>query len=186
MGNRDAMSLQTKANSLQSYQLILYERALHPELFQLKGRRVIRWGEYEVEGWIMAGAHMLRFEHKSLCVSELVTDQERNLPSTGVVTTFLCAGERDYEHAFRKHRVTYMATVQTETLAENLYAATYKELLAFAQDRNSLIHQWDDESGANMSILDIEKMNKEAHAQAYHLIAQGGLVLRTTALFEHA
>ena len=30
---------------------------------------------------------------------ELVTDQPR-VPATGIVTGFLCTGERDYEHRF--------------------------------------------------------------------------------------
>ncbi len=42
------MNLPTK-NSLQSYQVILYHRALHPELFQLRGRKVVRHGDYELE-----------------------------------------------------------------------------------------------------------------------------------------
>src|SRR6266404_1363214 len=109
------MSLPVKSPSLQSYQVLLYNRALHPEVFPLKGRRVIHQGTYEFEVWIMSGAHLLRFESGGLC-----------------------AGERDFEHRFTRDKVTYMTTVQTETLSENLYLATYEEMMDVARTTNAL------------------------------------------------
>lgn len=178
------MSLPTKPNNLQSYQAILYDRALHPELFPLRDRRVVAHDDYEAEAWIMAGAHLLRFEHKGLCACELVTDRETGLPENGVVTAFLCAGERDFEHSFKKDNVNYMTTVQTETLSENLYIATFDELHQYATEAHALIHQWQDECGRCLSIIDMQRYNGEIHAQSYHLMAQGGLVLRTQTIFE--
>ena len=180
------MSLPTKPNNLQSYQVILYNRALHPGLFTLRGRRVISHDEYEAEAWIMPGAHLLRFEHKGLCACELVTDKETGLPDSGVVTTFMCAGERDFEHSFKKDNVNYMTTVQTETLSENLYIATFDELHEYATEARALTHEWQDEAGHCLSIIDVQRFNSEVHAQSYHLMAQGGLVLRTQTIFELA
>jgi len=174
-----------KSHSLQSYQMLLYGRALHPELFPLKARKVMRHGAYELEMWAMAGSHLLRFEHGPLCACELMTDQEGNLPETGVVTAFLCAGERDYEHRFEKAKVTYMTTVQTESLSENLYLATYDEMLAHARENAAIVHRWEDECGNCLSMLDAQTMSKEVHIQSYHLLAQGGLVIRTQTIFEH-
>jgi hypothetical protein len=179
------MSLPVKSPSLQSYQLLLYSRALHPEAFPLKGRRVVRQpGIYEFEVWAMSGAHLLRFESRGLCACELVSDQEGRLPEAGVVSAFLCAGERDFEHRFTRDRVTYMTTVQTETLSENLFLATYEEMMDVARATNALLHRWDDETGKCLSMIDIQQYSREVHAQAYHLIATGGLVLRTQTIFE--
>ncbi len=181
------MNPPAKSNSLQSYQMVLYNRALHPELFQLKARKVVRHNGWELEAWIMPGQHVLRFEHGGLCAAELLTDQDRNLPATGVVSAFLAAGERDYEHAFAKDRVTYMTTVQTESLSENLYAATYKEMLAFARQGDCMTHAWSDEFGGRcLSMIDVQRYSREVHAQSYHLIACGGVVIRTQTIFEHA
>lgn len=174
------------SNSLQTYQTILYGRALHPELFALRARRVVRHGGYELEAWLTPGGHVLRFEHGSVCATELLTDQERNLPTAGIVTAFLCAGERDYEHTFGKNAVTYMTTVQTETLSENLYNSTYQEMLAFVRETTALAHAWSDEGGRCLSVVDLQRYNQEVHAQAYHLIAAGGIVVRTQTIFEHA
>ena len=180
------MSMPVKGNSLQSYQVLLYSRALHPELFPLRGRKVVRHGNYEFEVWVMEGAHLLRFEHATLCACELLTGQEGKLPEAGLVTGFLAAGERDFEHRFVRDRVTYMHTVQTETLSENLYVSTFDEILDYGRSAETLIHRWETEEGENLSMVDMQRFNKEIHAQCYHLIAQGGIVIRTQSIFEHA
>ncbi|MDX2117077.1 MAG: DUF2617 family protein [Planctomycetota bacterium] len=174
----------SKTNCLQTYQAVLYGRALHPEIFQLKSRRVFRQGEYELEVWMMRGSHLLRFEHKSLCASELVTDAESLPQAGGVLSAFLCAGERDYEYAFDKAKVAYMTTVQTETLADNIYDATYQEMLDLAAESKALLHEWEDDAGRCLSLVDVQKYQTEVHAQAYHLQANGGVVLRTQSIFE--
>lgn len=179
------MSVPVKPNVTQTYQVYLYGRALHPELFQIKARRVIKHGAYEFEAWLMQGMHLLRFEHRTMCAAELLVDHEGNLPCTGAVAAFLCAGERDFEHKFPKDRAGYMCTVQTETLSENLYISTLNELRAHARETDALVHQWRDEAGPCLSMLDIQRYAKEVHAQSFHLIAQSGLVLRTQTLFEH-
>jgi len=196
-----------KTNALQAYQVVLYDRALHPELFALKGRRVARHGQWELEAWVMQGQHLLRFERGPICAAELVTDQEAGLPTSGAVAAFFCAGERDFEHAFKpgvtsspvivsstshqtptqcpKGGVLYMNTVQTETLSENLYAATCDEMTSHAAEHESLVHQWDEDAGRGMSILDIQRYASEVHVQAYHLLPSGGIVIRTQSIFEH-
>ncbi|MCA9299174.1 MAG: hypothetical protein KDA28_08920 [Phycisphaerales bacterium] len=172
-----------KSSALQSYQTILYSRALHPELFDLKGRTVVRHNEYELEAWVMEGAHLLRFEHDDLCACELVTPQESGIPDASVVSAFYCAGERDYEHLFPRQRVNYMTTVTTETLSDNLYAATLQEMRDHARETDALHLHWDAD-GESLSLIDIQRLCKEVHIQAYHLLAQGGLVLRSQTIFE--
>ena len=171
--------------STQSFQVVLYNRALHPELFDLRNRRVVTHGRYELESWIMPGNHVIRFELDDLCVSELVIDREDNLPSMGVVTMYPCAGEKDYEHEFKDEKVRYLSTVQTENLTENLYLATHREMLEHVRENESQVFGWDSEYGPNLSVLDVQPLHNEVHIQAYHLIAHGGFVLRTQSIFEH-
>lgn len=177
------MNTTAKTANLQSYQVLLYDRALHPKLFSLKGRQVLRNGGYEVEAWAMNGSHLLRFEYKTLCCCELVTDIERN-PTQGVVTSCLCAGEHEFEHRFARDHVNYMSSIQTETLSENLFAAEYEELLDLGRQMNALIHRWQDDAGDCLTVLALQTLSAEAHIQAYHLIANGGLVLRSQTIFE--
>ncbi len=199
------MNLPTKPNGIQTYQIYLYRKALHPELFPLKGRRQLVHGAYEIEAWVMPGAHLLRFQHSKLCACELLTDQEGALPVDGAVTGFVCAGEHEFEHSFETERVRYLTSVQTEQLSDNLYQATYDEMTQFAQETGALIHAWTDagaspnglngharsnghatQGGRNLSMLDVQRLTKEVHAQSYHLLAASGLVIRTQTIFEHA
>lgn len=186
-----AMNIPARIPSIQSYQLLLYRRALHPELFPLRQRRLIQHGRYELEAWIMPGGHLLRFRANGFACCELVIDQEGNLPIEGAVTAFPVAGEHDFSHTFPVERVGYVTSVQTETLSDSLYQATFAEMIEFARDTGALIHHWNEGNGAgngagkNLSVLDIQRLSKEVHAQSFHLVAAGGVVIRTQTIFEH-
>lgn len=179
------MNPPTKSTCLQAYRLILYRRALHPELFPIKDRKVLVHGDYEFESWIMPGSHLMRFLHNGVCATELVTFDEQAFPSRGMVTEFPCAGERDHEEDFGDH-MKYVSTVQTEQLPEALYRDTYLELTEFARENEALLHEWTDaDGGKNATILDVQRFRREVHAQSYHMISRGGVVLRTQSIFEH-
>ena len=47
------MNTHTKSNALQAYQAILYNRALHPELFDLRSRNVHPSPSAELETWLV-------------------------------------------------------------------------------------------------------------------------------------
>lgn len=181
------MSASTRAiNLLQSYRLVVYKKSLHPELFRVKNRITVRHGAYEFEGWVMPGGHVMRFQHETGIITELVTEQDTGLPERGVVAAFPCAGERDHEQAVGD-TLKYVTTVQTETLSENLYLATLRELFDFAKEVDAVAHSWlDPDGGRCFSFIDVQRYRKEIHAQCYHLIATGGVVLRSQTIFEHA
>lgn len=169
---------------LQAYQTVLYNRALHPELFTLAQRKRLESSEFEFEAWLTPGGHVLRFERGRICACELVSDQEDQLPAAGVVSALLCAGDREFEHAFERSDVRYMTSVQSETLTENLYLSTYEELSAFAGEQRAMTYARDTAAGPNLSFLDIETYSHEVQVDAYHMQAQGYLVLRTQTIFE--
>lgn len=182
------MSTQTKshAHAAKPHHLILYKRALHPELVQMRQRRTITHGSYELEAWLLAGGHMLRFQLNSFIASELVTDLDSGLPTTGAIATFPCANEKDFDYNFEDAHVNYITTVQTENLSANLYKATYQEMLAFAQETDAMTVTWENADGGKcLSLLDLQRYSKEIHTQAYHLNAHAGFVLRTQTIFEH-
>jgi hypothetical protein len=181
---RSTMNVSPKVNLAGTYQLMVYNKALHPDHFPLKGRRVSRQGAYEIEAWVMPGSHMLRLECGPVCASELVTDLERSIPTQGIVASCPCASEKEIEQRFGSAPVVYMGTSQVETLPESLFNSTYDELATLAKDHHALTHVWEDDVGQCLSIVDVQRYHREVHAQAYHMIASAGLVLRTQSLFE--
>ena len=178
------MTLPSRATSLQAYNMHVYRHAIHPEFFPISGRRRIQHGDYEVESWICRGAHVLRFEFDSVCVTEVVTDQLDRLPERGLITTLPCAGEKDHEEDIGDH-ITYMTSIQTETLSDHLYISTYNELLEHGRMCEGLNTIWTDELGRNnLSMIDMQRFADQVHVQAYHCRSDCSLVLRTQSIFQ--
>lgn len=179
-----AMSISNKTPSVQTYRLLVYQRALHPELFAIQGRRTITQSNYELEAWITPGGHVMRFQAGGRCVSEAVLSHEQQLPQRGLLHTVPCLGEKEMDEVL-DDSVRYVASVQTELLSDNLFQATYAELNEFAAESEAMRFQWTDSDGAqNLSILDVQRYKKETHAQSYHLVGAAGFVLRTQTIFE--
>lgn len=172
-----------KSPSVQTYRLLLYQRALHPELFRIHERRTLEQTGYEVEAWIIPGAHVLRFQTPGLCLTEGVIDQDQQMPQRGLVQAMPCLGEKELEDLIEK--VRYVSSVQTELLSDNLYTATFNEMKEFAQESEAMYMEWNDaDGGRNLSVVDMQRYKKELHAQTYHLIGAAGFVLRTQTIFE--
>jgi hypothetical protein len=178
------MSFASKTSSLQSYNMMVYRGAIHPEFFSITGRQRIEHGGYEVEAWIFRGGHVLRFEYENQCVTEVVSEQCEKLPERGLVVALPCAGERDHECDFTD-AITYMTSVQTETLSDHLYISTYNELVEHGRMCEGLLSVWNDESGKhNLSLVDMQRFNDQVHVQTYHCRSDCGLVLRTQTIFQ--
>ncbi len=48
-----------------------------------------------------------------------------------------------------------MTTVQTETLSDNLFVATYDEMADFGRGSGALTQFWEDEAGKCLSMIDV-------------------------------
>ncbi|HEB61055.1 MAG TPA: hypothetical protein ENJ06_04445 [Phycisphaeraceae bacterium] len=174
----------SKSSLLQSYKIVLYRRALHPEFFNIQERRHIAHNDYELEAWLMPGGHVLRFQCNGLCFTEIITPDDRSLPERGQIAALPCAGERDHEQEFPE-KVNYITTAQTETLTDHLFDSSYQEMLDFARETGALTHEWiDDDGGRCLSMIDIQRYKREVHVQSYHLNGGCGLILRSQTIFE--
>lgn len=178
------MSVSHKSSNTQMFRLMVYRRALHPELFDLQGRRLHRQAEYEVETWVVPAGHLVRFAARGHCVTETVLENADHLPEHGLMHALPCIGEKEFE-ADPEDPIGYVTTVQIETLTDNLFASTLREMQDFALEVDALKHEWKDDSGhLNLSLLDVQRYKQEFHLQSYHLVGATGLVLRTQSIFE--
>lgn len=177
------MTLSNKSLNVQTYRLLLFQRALHPELFNIQDRRSDPHADYELESWVSAGGHVLRFQVGGKCLSEAVVDQDQQLPQRGVLHAVPCLGEKELDDTI-DDEIRYVTSVQTELLSDNLFTATFIEMKDFAQETGAMWHEWSDAEANNLSVLDVQRYKREVHAQAYHLIGSAGFVLRTQSIFE--
>jgi hypothetical protein len=176
----------SKSSSLQTYSMLLYRRAVHPEFFGIEARKKIEHGEYEFEGWIFRGGHCARFQYGPLTFCEVVVENPASLPERGLVSSLQCAGERDHEEKLSE-QIAYMTTIQTETLSDHLYLGTYKEMLAHGREGTGdcIMAVWTDPNGKpNLSLIDMQRFRNELHLQGYHLRSDCGLVLRTQSMVQ--
>lgn len=168
------------------HQTILYDRPLEARLFKPARTLRVECGRYRCELWVMPGAHAVRFDYGPLQAAELVTDQDQGLPEAGVLSAFLCSGERDFEHQFADAGVEYLTTVQSECLAPPIYDALLREARTDAgHGQRHLLHQWDTDSGPCLSAVLLEPQAREVRIEAFHFLAASGLVLRTGSIFQH-
>lgn len=178
------MSLASKSTTLQSYNMLVYRAALHPEFFSIDGRKRVTNGEYDFEAWIARGSHAIRFEHNGICVTEVVTDDPEKMPDRGLVTTLPCAGEKDHEAEFAD-RIVHTTSMQTETLTDHLFLGTHAEMLEHGRCCDGLMSAWSNEPGkGNLSVIDTQRYADEVFVQCYHLHGDCGLVLRTQSIFQ--
>jgi hypothetical protein len=163
---------------------MVYNRALHPELFDLQARRTDRHGDYEVEMWATPGGHVVRFNFAGQTLTETVIERGDHLPETGLIHALPCVGEKDYEMQ-PTGKLGFVTTIQTETLSDNLYNATLREMHDFARETGALAYEWVDDNGVPcLTVLDSQKYRREFHIQSYHLYGNSGVVLRTQSIFE--
>lgn len=120
-------------------------------------------------------------------LTETVLESGDHLPETGLVHALPCLGEKDFEMPPQPDSsLGYMTTIQTESLSDNLYMATYREMLDFADEAGALMFEWTEkETGvACLTVLDSQKYKHEYQIQSYHLLGSNGMVLRTQSIFE--
>jgi len=176
---------QSKSALVTSHQVVLYRRPLHPELFPLRARQTLAGGPFEVEFWLTPSGHVLRAQVGRFCLSELLTDQQGNLPAEGAITMLPCAGEREFEHEFGQEQVKYGLAVQTESLSLNLYLSTYDEMVEYAKEVEGLVYTWAGEDGGRcLSLAEVGIYDNAVHVQSYHLQSVGGVVVRSQTLIE--
>lgn len=180
------MSVSHKFSNTQMYRLMVYRRALHPELFNLHARKLCHQSNYDVECWIAARGHIVRFQSGEHTLTEAVIETVDHLPELGLVHAMPCLGEKEFcLDADSNPALGFVSTIQTESLTASLYKATYREMHDFAQETGAMYHETTDPEGAvNLTVLDLQTYKQELHVQSYHLLGGPSLVLRTQSIFE--
>jgi len=179
------MGVSHKSYNAQLFRLMVYQRPLHPELLNLQERQLHQHGDYEAECWIAPSGHVVRFQaDPDNTLTEVVIEKGDHLPESGLVHALPCMGEKEFELESESN-IGYVTTIQTESLTENLFLATYREMRTFALESNALLYEWKNNDGvANLSMLDCQKFKREFHIQSYHMIGASSMVLRTQSIFE--
>lgn len=180
------MSNRTKQRRSGGLTLLLYQRTLHPELFKiLASDRVIRRA-YEGDIWLIEGGHVVSFTAGKHTLAEVIVTNSEPLTDRGLLQTIPCRGEKYHEMTAPGGNIKYMISTQEEQLTQTLYEATKHEIANYAAKRELMTAELPatPESGAALSVLDIERRSHELLVQSFHLFDENQMVIKTQAIFE--
>ena len=75
----------------------LFQRPLHPELFQIYASRKLNTGKYEAIIWVTGCTHVVSVFSGDTCLAEVVSGPGQMLPSHGLLERFQFRGPRTHK-----------------------------------------------------------------------------------------
>lgn len=166
-------------------QLCLYQRALHPELFRIDRVKRVAQANYQAEVWVTGLAHVVTVQFGDQILTEVITEDNELLPKTGLATSFRFRGERDHTQSFDSG-LKYILSTQVERLTPQLFPATHRDYVHYAQDRGIYVSfkEWSHDGLAPFTFLDYDARGREFHVHAYHAFPEELTLLKTQSIFE--
>jgi len=127
------MSHRTKQRRSGGLTLLLYQRTLHPELFQILASEKVSRRAYEADIWLVEGGHVTTFTAGKNTLTEVVFTSGEEYPDRGLIQKVPCRGEK--YHEMQSGNIRYMISTQEEQLTQTLYDATKHEIATYAARR---------------------------------------------------
>jgi hypothetical protein len=179
------MSNRTKQRRIGGLTLLLYQRTLHPELFRILAADQVSRRAYEADIWLVEGGHVISFTAGKNTLTEVIAVRSEPLTDRGLLQSIPCRGERYHEETYGG-KIRYMISTQEEQLTQTLYEATKQEISSYAAKRELMFAELNatPETGASMSVLDIECRSHELLVQSYHFFDENLMVIKTQAILE--
>ncbi len=183
----DAMSNRTKQRRSGGLSLLLYQRTLHPELFNILASEKVVRRAYDADVWLVEGGHVITFTGGANTLTEVVVTNPDTavLTDRGLVQSIPCRGER-YHEMTSGGNIRYMISTQEEQLTQTLYDATRHEIVEYSQKRELMMAEVPpkgDLSGS-VHVLDIERRSHELLVQSFHLFDENQMVVKTQGIIE--
>ena len=165
--------------------LFVYDRPLHPELFQQYANYRLSQSGYHADIWLVGLSHVVTVTCGHRTLTELVARESEGLPSRGVVTRFRLKGERDHEKRSTDGWL-YMVSSQVETMDEALYKSVHVDLLRHATKRGWFVTHpdWAEGELVPFSHIDCEARDREFHVHAFHAYPQERTLVKTQSIIE--
>jgi len=163
----------------------LFQRALHPELFNIYGRRHLKTEQYEVLVWATGCSHVVSVFSGDVCLTELISPNSEMLPKRGLIERFQFRGQRTHKCTLSRG-LSYMTDFQVEKMSANLYRQSHLDLQRFARNRGMFITFPEYACGGlePFSYIDFEARRYELHIHAFHAFPDQVTIIKTQSLFD--
>ena len=163
----------------------LFQRPLHPELFQIYARRDVKTEKYEATVWVTGCTHVVTVFVGDACLCEAVSTPGQMLPQRGLLERFQFRGPRSHKCTLSRG-ISYMTDFQIEKMSPNLYRQSHTDLAKFAKNRGILVNFPDLESAGLQPFcyVDFEARRSELHIHAFAAYPDQVTMIKTQSLFD--
>jgi hypothetical protein len=179
------MPNRTKQRRAGGLTLLLYQKTLHPEFFRVLATEQVARRAYEADIWLVEGGHVISFTANKNTLTEVILMGQQPGTDRGLIQSIPCRGEK-YHEMTAANTIRYMISTQEEQLTQTLYEATKHEIATYAARRELMTAEVPatPETGATLSVLDIERRSHELLVQSFHLFDETQMVIKTQGIFE--
>ncbi len=163
----------------------LFQRPLHPELFQIYAKRHIKTEKYEALLWVTGCTHVISVFAGDVCLSEVISGPGQMLPQRGLIERFGFKGPRTHKCTLSRG-VSYMTDFQIEKMSPNLYRQSHSDLEGFARNRGIFVKFPDLEvDGLHpFCYVDFEARKTELHIHTFAAYPDQVTMIKTQSLFD--
>jgi hypothetical protein len=171
---------------LAAMRYLLYERPLHPELFNIYNDVHLMRSGYEARIWVTGCSHVISFYADDQSMVEVIaSDEEAPLPSRGRAISWPLKGERSHQRR-RPDGISYMMSFQTEVMSSRVYHKVHHELARQGARRGLFVPfpMWMDQSLTPFTYISYEAKAEHLHVLAWHAFPEALTIVKTQSLFE--
>ncbi len=163
----------------------LFQRPLHPELFQLYSEKRLQTEKYEAIIWVTGCTHVVSVFSGNVCLSEVVSAPGQMLPQRGLIERFQFRGPHSHKCTLTRG-LSYMTDFQIEKLSPSLYRQTHTDLERFARNRGVFVKFPEQEAGGLQPFcyIDFEARQNELHIHSFAAYPDQVTMIKTQSLFD--
>jgi len=171
--------------SVGNLRFFLYNRPLHPELFDIYHDHHIHKPSYEAQIWVTGCTHVIGFFRGDACLVELTSDDDELLPARGQLLQLPFRGEKAHQFK-RADGIHYMMNFQVETMSPAVYSRTHHDLARLGAKRGLFVPfpMWMARSLTPFTFIDYETKPNEMHVFTFHAFPEDLTIVKTQSIFE--
>lgn len=163
----------------------IYDRSVHPELFQVFASTEFGFEDYSAQLQICEAGHTVAFRHAGQTITEVVATREQLLPQFKRILERRIRDSRDETHRF-ENGIRYQASFQLERLDPEVFQNLHEELTLDCT-RADLAVQFPPGhrlAPAALSLIRTDATASSLLVHAYHTFPESAAVVKVQSLFE--
>ena len=185
LGRIQIMDLPQINVAVKELSLVLFQRPLHPELFQIYAKRQLKTEKYEADIWVTGCSHVVSVFAGDTCLSEVVSVPGQMLPNRGLVQRFQFSGPKSHKCTVSRS-LSYMTDLQIEKMSPDLYRKSRSDLEHFARNRGLFVKfpKLETEGLQPFCYIDFEARRSELHIHTFAGYPDQVTIIKTQALYD--